>query len=325
MPLMSGSTSRESHGAVLVTLALLVSVAGLAWAGVRTGHVGIGDAPSVQAQEATATATARATAAPTPSVTPTQSPTLAVIPPGAELVGAFEALTAELGGEYALAWVDAHGLSRLGGPGDGSAWSTIKVPLAIAAAEHASDAGGNPWPDIEAAITRSDNDAAARLWASLGPPEDAAAAVDEVLSAYDSGGTQTQSVVVRPPFSSFGQTEWAPVDQARFAAALSCADRASVAAQVRAAMGRVAPDHRWGIGRLQDAHIKSGWGPDAAGAYTLRQLGDGSVEGRRYALAVVGRAADGTYPQAAADLDELVDWWAQAAAHRPGLPCTEGR
>src|SRR5690606_17175075 len=138
------------------------------------------------------------------------------------------------------------------------------------------------------------------LWASLGRPEEAAAAVDEVLGAYDSGVTVTQSEAVRAPFSSFGQTQWALLDQVRFAAALSCADDASVAAQVHATMARTVPDQRWGIGQLEESHVKSGWGPDPGGAYTLRQLGDGTVGGERYALAVAGGATAGTHPEAAA-------------------------
>lgn len=324
---MPGSSPREARWAVLVTLVLLASAAGLGWAGLRTGHLAVG-APATATPSPTTSPSPTRRPAPTPSLTPTPSPTLAVVPPDPELVADFDAVTTALGGEYALAWVDRDGLHVLGELGDQAAWSTIKVPLAIAAAQHAASqrppgqAGPtNPWPDVEAAITRSDNDAAARLWGSLGQPEEAAAAVDEVLSAYDSGGTATQQEVVRPPFSSFGQTQWSLPDQARFAAALACSDETSVAAQVRAAMARVVPDHRWGIGGLADPHLKSGWGPVPAGAYTLRQLGDGTVDDQRYAMAVAGRAASGTYAQAGADLDKLVDWWGGSSRKGEGLVC----
>src|SRR5690606_38936782 len=99
----------------------------------------------------------------------------------------FAAQTTALRGVYALAWVDGDGLHVLGQAPDETAWSTIKVPLAIAAVERAETEGAAaPWPQVEAAITRSDNGAATTLWSSLGPPQQAAQAVDEVLTAYDS-------------------------------------------------------------------------------------------------------------------------------------------
>lgn len=317
---VTGGSPREGRWAVLVTLVLLGAVSALVWAGLRTGHLAVEAAPGPVRSEATPTPVPTST--PTPSPSPTASPTPELIPPDPELAAAFEALTTELAGEYALAWVDGDGLHVLGESVDETAWSTIKVPLAIAAAEQPAPVGGiDPWPHIEAAVTRSDNDAALQLWAALGAPEGAASAVDEVLTAYGSAATRTESRIVRPGFSAFGQTQWGLEDQARFAAALACTDDGSTAGQVRAAMGRVVPDQRWGMGQLDDAHLKSGWGPDRRGHYVLRQLGDGVTDGQQYALAVTGRATAGTYPQTASDLTALVDWWAATATPRSGLAC----
>lgn len=314
----------EGRRALLITLVLIGGIAALVWVGVRTGHLGTSLSP---VEATTSTPKRSATTSPRPSAsatsTPSMSPTPTLVPPDPVLVAAFAALVAELGGEYALAWVDGEGLHLLGEPPDETAWSTIKVPLSIAGVEHGAAAGSDPWPDIDPAITTSDNDAALRLWASLGTPQEAAAAVDEVLAAYGSAGTRTESEGVRPPFTPFGQTQWSLVDQARFAASLACAPGASPAGEVRAVMGRVVEDQRWGIGRVETAHLKSGWGPDDSGAYVLRQLGDGVVDGRWQALALSGRAADGTYPQGAADLSALVEWWARTAADGPSLVCTQ--
>jgi beta-lactamase class A len=95
----------------------------------------------------------------------------------------------------------------------GPAWSTIKVPLAIAALREA-----NP-PEVTqtmtAAITDSDNAAAESLWASLGDPTVAAQKVEKVLrEAGDE--TKVQSQKVRPPFTAFGQTIWSLTEQAKF-------------------------------------------------------------------------------------------------------------
>lgn len=318
---MTGS-SREGRWTLLVTVVLLTAVCALVWTGLRTGHLGLAADPVPVETQAAHTPASPTRSARTPTPSPTAGPTLALVPPDPALVAQFEAQSVELGGEYALAWVDDDGLHLLGAPVNETAWSTIKVPLAIAAAEQAANASGkDPWPQIEAAVTRSDNDAALQLWVGLGAPEEAAAAVDEVLSAYNSTGTRTESQIVRPGFSAIGQTLWSLADQARFASALMCEPPEGAAGQVRGAMGRVVRDQRWAMGQLEEPHVKSGWGPDEGGAYVLRQLGDGVVDGQRYALAVSGRATPGTYPEAAADLNALVDWWVQAAPKGAGLAC----
>jgi len=300
---------------VALTILLAVLVAGVAWLGVRTGHLAPGATPAPQPP--------RVSTLPTPSpatVTPAASPTLGVVPPDPALAAAFAAESARLGGEYALAWIDADGVHLLGSaPGD-LAWSTIKVPLAIAAA--ARSPSDETWQDIGAAITRSDNTAALSLWTSLGPPEDAATAVDAVLAAYGSPEVRTETVEVRPPFSSFGQTEWGVESQARFASRLACVPDSSAAGRVRAEMARLVPDQQWGIGGLEAAHVKGGWGPEAGGAYVLRQLGDVEIAGERYALALSARSATGSHARATEDATALVEWWAQTAAPgAPGLAC----
>jgi beta-lactamase class A len=115
----------------------------------------------------------------------------------------------------------------------GPAWSTIKVPLVIAALreEHPpilTDA-------MTAAITESDNAAAESIWASLSDPVTAARKVDAVLR-QTGDPTTVQSQKMRPEFSVFGQTEWPLTDQVRFISIAVC-DTAN--APVFALMGRV--------------------------------------------------------------------------------------
>lgn len=287
----------------LGTLGLLAMVAALLWAGLAGGHVRLDPGPAPEpAPAATATATM---AGPTQIRAPTPS----------RHAAAFTELSTRLGGGYALAWVDGDGLHSLGTPVDQVAWSTIKVPLAISALEH-----GTPGGDalVERAVTASDNEAGMALWRALGPPEEAARSVDEVLAAYRSAGTRTQSEVTRQGFSPFGQTVWTVQDQARFASRLACAPSSSGAGAVRQAMGRVIAGHRWGLAPLEGAHVKGGWGPGADGGYVVRQFGDALVEGRRYALAVSARAEDGGYANGTSDLSELVQWWAATVAPGTG-------
>lgn len=297
--------THEVRWAVVGTLALAVLVAALGWAGIRTGHVQVHPSPP-------SPTTTPATLVPTPSPTlPQPSPTLTLTPPDPDRAAEFARLSHDLGGTYALAWVDDDGLHVLGVPADETAWSTIKVPLAIAALEQQAESTASL---VERAITASDNGAALTLWGRLGGPEEAARVVDEVLTAYGSAGTRTESREVRPSFSAFGQTVWSVADQARFASELSCVPEGSAAGEARAAMGRVIPDHRWGIGRLDEAHVKGGWGPGQDGAYVVRQLGDALVDGDRYALAGSARARSGSYAQGVADLTRIVEWWAETIA-----------
>lgn len=300
------------HRAALAVVAGIALIGGLVWLGMQ--------ADPVQPARSTSTPGGKGTPAPPPlAPEPEPEPALALVPPDPELTAEFAQLSAELGGTYALAWVDADGLHVLGEAADETAWSTIKVPLAIAGMDQPTDATAAL---VERAITASDNDAALGLWSGLGQPTEAARAVDEVLAAYGSAGTRTESREVRPSFSSFGQTAWSVADQARFASALACATEESPAGQVREAMGRVVPDHQWGIGRLDEAHIKGGWGPGEDGAYVVRQLGDAVVADDRYALAGSARARTGSYAQGAADLSALIRWWAATAAPEgAGLEC----
>jgi hypothetical protein len=102
----------------------------------------------------------------------------------------------------------------------GPAWSTIKVPLAIAAIRR-------PTSDlslVDAAITESDSAAAERLWTDLGEPETASSHVEEVL-ATAGDLAKVQSRRVRPGFSAFGQTQWPLADQAMFMSIAVCDPR----------------------------------------------------------------------------------------------------
>ena len=101
----------------------------------------------------------------------------------------------------------------------GPAWSTMKVPLIIAAL-------GEEHPPVitdsmRAAITESDNAAAESIWEKLGDPVAAAHKVEGVLNKYGDP-TTVQWRKLRPQFTAFGQTIWSLTNQARFAAGAVC-------------------------------------------------------------------------------------------------------
>ncbi|MFY9190342.1 MAG: hypothetical protein WAN89_03595 [Lawsonella sp.] len=150
-----------------------------------------------------------------------------------------------------------------------AAWSTSKVPIAVAALERN---GESVLPQVNAAITVSDNDAAESLWRSLGGGFGAGAAMREQLSANGDGVTIPQTQHVYSGFTSFGQTMWTVPQQAQYAAHFAC-QPGSPAEQVRQAMAQVDRSQAYGLGSLPEAHFKGGWGPNQGGGYDARQFG----------------------------------------------------
>jgi hypothetical protein len=193
----------------------------------------------------------------------------------------------------------------------GPAWSTIKVPLIIAALREE-----NP-PKVTdamtAAITESDNAAAESIWASLGNPVTAAHKLDAVLR-QTGDPTTVQSQKVRPEFTAFGQTDWPLTDQVRFTSVAVC-DSAN--APVFALMGRVEPNQRWGIGTVPGARFKGGWGPSPMGSYLVRQMGVLAAPNGMIAVAMAAQPAAGRFDDGTADLTEMASW---LTAHLGALP-----
>ncbi|WP_084082756.1 hypothetical protein [Corynebacterium freneyi] len=188
------------------------------------------------------------------------------------------------------------------------AWSTSKVPVAIAAVRQAGAADASIQSNINAAITVSDNVAAEALWASLGDPATAAAATTAVLRDGGDAVTTANAERTRPEYTAFGQTQWALPDQARFGAHLTCLDGAG---PVIEAMGAITDDQRYGLGTIPGARFKGGWGPDESGMYQVRQFGTIAVDGGEVGVAIAARPADGTYATGQAMLTEIA-----AAVHR---------
>lgn len=196
----------------------------------------------------------------------------------------------------------------------GPAWSTIKVPISIAALRRDP---ATATPLITRAITASDNDAAMALWQLLGDPVAAGAQVHEVLSEAGSGDTVVQTRQVYPPYSPFGQTGWTGTDAARFAFGLPCVpDAEPVLDQMR----RIVPEQNWGLAG-PDTPSKAGWGPLREGGYLLRQLAlltnaDGTV-----GVALAVQPADGSHDTAVAMLDALGQWVRAHAGELPAGQC----
>ncbi len=154
----------------------------------------------------------------------------------------------------------------LGQWSSGVAWSTIKVPLAIAALRHDPARAHDL---VVKAITESDNEASERLWSQLGNPARAALEVQAVVHECGDAATVVEAQRTRPPYTAFGQTQW-PLDrQARFAAGLpGLGDAATVIDLMRGLIR----GQRWGLAARGFA-AKGGWGPGSADDYLVRQFG----------------------------------------------------
>ncbi|SEH48074.1 hypothetical protein SAMN04489835_0304 [Mycolicibacterium rutilum] len=234
------------------------------------------------------------------------------------LTADFAALQERLGGEIGITVAPAGGNSpgvSFGPWTTGAAWSTSKVPVAIAAFRY--DGLTEPSQAMTAAITHSDNAAAEAMWSGLGDPRTAADAVDAVLREYGDP-TVVQSQRVRPGFTAFGQTQWALTDQAHFAAAALCDPRN---APVVGLMGQISGDQRWGLGVIDGSRFKGGWGPTEAGGYLVRQFGLMPTPTGTAAVAIAVQPGSGSFGDGTAAMTEIASWLASHAADVPSGSC----
>ena len=189
----------------------------------------------------------------------------------------------------------------------GPAWSTIKVPLAIAAYRQHHHVTA----DMRAAITESDNAAAQALWQQLGEPTAAAGNVQEILRETGDP-TTVESRKLRAEFTAFGQTIWSLADQANFIARAFCYEQND---PIFALMGQIEPQHSWGMGAFPDALFKGGWGPSPSGNYLVRQMG--VVNSGKLAVAIAAEPASGTFDDGMRALDEAAAWLSVRLAQLP--------
>lgn len=200
------------------------------------------------------------------------------------------------------------------------AWSTSKVPLVMAALERT----GKPETTtaaMRAAITHSDNDAAETIWASLGAPAQAGAAVQQVLRAGDDDRTVVQTRTVRPEYSAFGQTLWGDAPAAIFAARLPCTASGRTTA---ALMREVDANQQWGVFGLRGAQsvgVKGGWGPGIDGAYVVRQLAVVQTPRGYTGLMLSVRPADGSFASGKDALTRLAETVRAQLGALPAASC----
>jgi hypothetical protein len=235
-------------------------------------------------------------------------------PPG--LQASFERLAAVLPATIGVAIAApgrAEGLSLGRWPG-GVAWSTIKVPLAIAALRHDRSLAKE---SVVKAITESDNAASERLWSQLGEPAKAAQRVQAIIRETGDATTAVESQRIRPGFTAFGQTRWTLGRQAQFAANLAgIADAAGVVDL----MSSLVADQRWGLA-AKGVAAKGGWGSGLDHGYLVRQFGIVPTESGRLGVALAAESR--TFETGVDVVNQMTEWlFGNLAELAPSKPHT---
>ena len=215
------------------------------------------------------------------------------------LEASFDQLCASVPAEVGIAIARPDRTYSLGTWSSGVAWSTIKVPLAIAALR-------TDWLRarglVVKAITESDNHASEQLWSGLGGPVDAAPQVQGIIAEAGDTATVVESRRLRRGFTAFGQTQWTLQHQARFAAGLSLVPGA---VEVIDLMGNLTAGHRWGLASKGFA-AKGGWGPGTDSGYLVRQFGITPTPSGQWGVALAAEAQ--TFESGVEVVNTLADW-----------------
>ncbi|GAB20412.1 hypothetical protein GOEFS_115_00520 [Gordonia effusa NBRC 100432] len=255
------------------------------------------------------------------SSTSTSSMSARSVAGAAELRRGWKALSRSLSQPVSVSIVGVGASSwqriNLGTLGTQVAWSTIKVPLAIAA-----ERKDGPMTATSAAITQSDNASAEALWASLGGGSRASEAVMAVLRQAGSNA-QVPSRRLLAGFTVFGQTPWPTSDAAIFAANLPCLPDAN---RVLGYMGNVAGNQQWGaqiMAAPTSTAVKGGWGPSPASGYVVRQIAILTFGGGvKTAIAMTTAASGGSLESGISTLNQVARWLNTKVEQLPGGTCS---
>jgi hypothetical protein len=186
--------------------------------------------------------------------------------------------------ELAVAPLGAGSAQVLGEDIPAHGWSTTKVPVLVALLRARGTKGlsarENLWAG--AAITESDNQSILDLFGDLEQIEGGLGGASSYVQALfrSSGDTETVVATAPPPpgaVTSFGQTKWRPSEAVRFFRGLGrgCLLPTAQSSYVLNLMERITPSESWGLGSAGFGSVafKGGWGPEASGAYLVRQSG----------------------------------------------------
>ena len=168
--------------------------------------------------------------------------------------------------------------------------------------------------DVEIAITESDNEAAARLNATLksmyGGPSTTAEILTDVLRR--AGDTTTVIQPGKDPNTTYGLTPWRAQDQVVFMAQLArgCLFDDASTDHLLTTMGRVIDEQRWGLGSVGGQAFKGGWGAKTGEtAFEVRQVGLLRAEnGNPYVVAITAWPSQESLEAGQELVSEVAQW-----------------
>ena len=197
----------------------------------------------------------------------------------------------------------------------GHAWSSFKVPIVATVIREEGALSSEQMAQATAAITASDNDAAAALFSSLGDLGSASAAVEGTLAQ---AGYPTAVATAPPPsgaVSTWGQTEWSLEGSVGFYRALACGQLVGPAETeyVLGLMEQVVAEQQWGLGEAGipgQVAFKAGWGPDgsSSGPYLVRQAGVLRSGDSGAVVTIAAQDDSGSFEAGVQDLNAVAAW-----------------
>ena len=235
---------------------------------------------------------------PLPLTTPKPGKTQHVAP-AVDVQAQLDRLVADVVGRHGGRATVAVGSFTAGDNRPEPAFSTMKVPLAIAALRQNQAF----YPDAEAAVTRSDNPAAHHMFGQV-----PAAGYEGVIRE---AGARTTT----PAGYQMG-TLWTTSDQAEFASGLRCIAGHEPVLDM---MGRIVDYQHWGLGRIGGARYKGGWNYHEGG-HLARQFGLIPGPHGDIAVAITAHSPKG-YEGSFAMLDELADGLSAMRGDLPTSRC----
>jgi hypothetical protein len=218
----------------------------------------------------------------------------------------------------------------------GHAWSSFKVPVLVTLmrAQGSLSAEEEGW--AAAALTASDNGAAASLFQHLefathGDLATASGAIEGVLR--EAGDSSTVVATAPPPpgaISTWGQTEWSLSGSVAFYRSLACGQLLppEQTEYVLALMEQVISEQQWGLGQASfpagtRVAFKAGWGPDGSetGPYLVRQSGILRSGSGGVVVTIAAQDDSGTFEAGVADIDQVADWVSENVTAGAGSGC----
>ena len=221
------------------------------------------------------------------------------VAPAVDVQAQLDRLVADVVGRHGGRATVAVGSFTAGDNRPEPAFSTMKVPLAIAALRQSQAF----YPDAEAAVTRSDNPAAHRMFGQV-----PAASCEGVIRE---AGARTST----PAGYQMG-TMWTTSDQAAFASGLRCVAGHEPVLDM---MGRIVDYQHWGLGRIGGARYKGGWNYHEGG-HLARQFGLIPGPNGDIAVAITAHSPKG-HEGSFAMLNELADGLSAMRGDLPTSRC----